>query len=156
MNQETKTTLEDIRVAAAGDLEWFAPPDRKQFLGVETLTAFALILLSSFLAGMKKAAEDKAEDLGKTVFRYLWEAITDLFAGKKTGKAEADVDKESADAVAAVASLTETARNDALNTVEGELKQVLLKNLSPVRANRLAKSVRGSIEKHLLGKRASQ
>ena len=155
MSDKTNTAVQEISVAAAGDLEWFAPADRRQFIGAETLTAFALLLLSSFLAGMKKAAERKAEELGRTVFRYLWEAVTDLFSGKKDSKAKADLNKESKDAVSVVSALSPAELAEALNTVEGELKQVLLKNLSPARAGRLARSVRESIEKNLLGKPAA-
>lgn len=142
----------EIAVAAARDLVRFAPPEKKQFLGEAILSAFAALLLSAFLAGIKEAAEEKAKDTGKKVFEYLWEAITDLFSGKKESAAKKDLDKRAVDPCNITKSLSEEEISRLLAEVKEKLKVVLQAKLSPEQAEKLADSVQQSVLKHVLSK----
>lgn len=143
----------EIALAAARDLHWFAPPERKQFLGEAVLSAFAALLLSAFLAGFKEAAEEKSKVLGKKVFEYLWEALTDLFSDKKESAAKKELDERSVDACNTMKNLTEEEIARLLAEVKKELNAVLQTKLSPNRAEKLADQVHQSVLKLVLNRR---
>lgn len=144
----------EIAVAAARDLPWFAPPERKQFLGEAILSAFAALLLSAFIAGFKEAAEEKSKVLGKKVFEYLWEAITDLFSDKKESAAKKELDKRAVDACNTTKNLTEEEIVRLFAEVKKELKVAIQTKtrLSPKRAEKLADRVQQAVLKHVLNK----
>lgn len=142
----------EIAEAAARDLHWFAPPDRKQFLGEAALSAFAVLLFSAFLAGFKEIAEKKAKEAGKKFAEYLWEAIADLFSDNKDSGAKKELEKWAGDAPRVAAGLTEEQRKLLSAEVEKELKRVLQNKLSPKQAEKLAARVRQSVVRHVLRK----
>lgn len=144
----------EVAVAAASDLSWFAPAERKQFLGEAALIAFAALLLSAFLAGIKEAAQDKAKAAGKKVIEYLAEAITDLFSGKKKSAATKALDAQASAAPRVAERLSDQELEQILAEVERELTGALQTKLSAKRAAKLAGRVRESVARHILSKRS--
>lgn len=140
----------EIAGAAARDLSWFAPPERKQFLGGSILLAFASLLLSAFLTGFVEASRKKAKKAGEEVAEYLWEAISDLFSDKHESEAKNGLEMRAADASRIAAGMSQERVTALLVEVEKALKSALQEKLPAEQAGKLASSVSQSALNHIL------
>lgn len=146
-------TQQEIAAAAAGDLIWFAPPERKQFLAEAALSAFAWLLLNAFLAGFKAEAVEKTRGLGVKAFDYLWSAIADLFSDTQESAAKQALEKEAREAPRTAAALSDAELTRVLAVVEDHMKSALSKKLRPADADRLASRVRQSVQAQMVAQR---
>ena len=140
-NEKVKRATLELEPAVSLGATWMAPSDQRNFIGLATVQALALLLMSAFLAGIQEQAVSEAKDSGKSVTKWLSAQIRQLFEGESP-----QLESVEADAEAGAAAYSE----DKANTAEAMVVSVLVTMMPETDAKSLAQSVRVSVEANVI------
>ena len=147
MDQEIHAAVDVLRDDAKEASTYFVPADEVRFEPVSAIVGFATALVVSFLAGFQNAANEEAEKVGESTFKWM----LSLFRSKAKDSEKAEVETKHAKAAKSLKKkLSKEDASDALDKAEATLREELKGKLGERKAAALAKKVRETAIREIL------
>ena len=138
--------IEDMRPALSEPLMWLVPENERHFDGGAILSGFALLLVTSFLAGFQEEAVKQAKGAGAVAARWLAERLKSLAGSQEEVPAEVKSRAEEASRM----TLRPAEREVALDGTEATIRDVLGQSMPPDQAAEVARKLRDVVAKRVL------
>jgi hypothetical protein len=153
----------EIETPLLRDITYFQPATAKNIEPVSFVAGFAMVLVTSYLAGFQEEAKKSAKKLGRENFRWLKSLIAGYFSSapqqhskRKPSTEEQDAAQLAKDAVDTAATLDQETYQQVLAETEKQLCAELMKSnpaMPKSQVEKLAHRIRAATEKHVLAKR---